>query len=130
MKVMHRKTKGQGLVEVCAGIMVLIPLSLFMLDMMVLVTTNVINDAAAKNAARAAANQADLNAAKSAAMKALEHFKKSSIITDLSLETFDYPASKDGVTVRTKMSVHLPGPFTAGQELTLLAQDIEPIVAQ
>jgi hypothetical protein len=130
MRVMARKTRGQGLLEVCAGMMILIPISLFMLDMMVLVTTNVINDAAAKNAARAAANQSDLGAAKSAALKALQAYKKSTIITDLTLDDFTYPQSKDGVSVRTKMSVHLPGPFTSGHILTLLAQDVEPIVAQ
>lgn len=130
MRTYQRTAQGQGFIEVLVMTMAIIPIALFMMDAMVVVSTNVVNDTAAKNAARAAANQSDGSSAKSAALKALQAFKPSPIIASVQLDDFQYPLSKEGVTVRTKMEIKLPAPLPGYSTLTFLARDIEPIVAQ
>ncbi len=128
MKVGVRSRNGQGLVEAIAAAFILIPIALFLLDIMVLVTANSMNDTAAKNAARAAANQGDSASALQAAQKSLQSFHSNAIVTSIALDNFNYSASKDGVAVQTRMEVQLPVPFPGYSHMTFLAKDIEPIV--
>jgi hypothetical protein len=123
-----RKPRGDALIEAVTIAMVLVPIALCLLDCIVLVLANNMNDTAAKNAARAAANQPDKPAAQAAAAKALESFNKSSIVESIEIASLKYPANKDKVTVRTRMEVRLPIPFPGYSHVTFMAKDVEPIV--
>lgn len=123
-----RTKRGSGLIESVTVAVILIPIALCLLDLMVLVAANAINDMAAKNAARAAANQSNGLAALAAAQKSLQSFTSSPIVKEISLEMFDYPADKTAVTCQTSMLVRLPVPFPGLSELTFKAKDVEPIM--
>jgi len=122
-----RVRKGSSLAESAVAAIVLIPIALAILDLIVLVSANSMNDTAAKNAARAAANQADQTTAGEAAANALSTFRKSSIITNIDVVLQWTP---DQVTCETTMKVHLPVPFPGFSDLVFKAKDVEPVIAQ
>ena len=113
-----------------AAAIVLIPLSLALLDFMVLIIANSMNDTTVKNAARAAASQDTAVLALDAAKKSIASFHPSAIVNadSLILSGFDYDASKGSVTAQTTMTVHLPMPFPGLSDMTFHAQDVEPII--
>jgi hypothetical protein len=117
------------MIEAVVASFILVPIALCLLDLSVVVVANSMNDTAAKNAARAAANQADGGIAFNAANNALSSISGSAIVKSISLLTFDYPLDQSAVTCQTKMIVHLPVPFPGLTDITFMAQDVEPIVA-
>ncbi|MBS1952616.1 MAG: hypothetical protein JST89_00375 [Cyanobacteria bacterium SZAS-4] len=130
-KIHRRKTKGVGLVESIVMAIVLIPVTLFFLDLIVLVLANSINDSACKNAARVAANQKTIEDAAPAAEKAVAAYSKNSIIRSLKLLTIDYDeANHTNVKVTTQLKVHMPIPFPGYSDFTFLARDVEPILVK
>ncbi|CAN5583761.1 hypothetical protein BH11CYA1_BH11CYA1_24600 [soil metagenome] len=124
-----RSRRGSGLIEAILAATVLVPIALFLLDLTVMIIANSMNDTAAKNAARAAANQPEGGAAHAAAVKALATFQASSIVKSLTISEFDYPAQGVGsVSVVTVMEVKLPVPVPGFSGYTFKAGDVEPIV--
>lgn len=129
MKAQRRKSRGSGLMEAVMAAIILVPIALALLDLTVMVIANSMNDTAAKNAARAAANQPEGGAAFAAAQKALATFQASTLVKSLTLNDFDYPAGGNGsVSLTTKMEVKLPVPFPGFAGYTFTARDVEPIV--
>jgi Flp pilus assembly protein TadG len=126
-----RKRRGSQLIEAVAVGTVLIVIAMALIDLIVMVLANGVNDAASKNAARAAANQNSFPKALTAAKNAVQDNKKSSagFITSLTLQSIDYDPGKT-VSAKTKMEVSLPIPVPGvGSSYTFMAQDTEPIVA-
>lgn len=121
-----RSGKGSGIAEAVTAAFILIPLALCLVDLTVLVIANSMNDTAAKNAARAAANQGDKPTAKAAVDKSLASVQNSPIVKSIILDKFEY--DKDAVTVQTKMVVALPVPFPGYSEMSFVAKDVEPVV--
>ncbi len=126
MKVNKGSGRGQGFIEVVSVALVLIPLALALLDLIVVVIANSMNDTAAKNCARAAANQGDQNSANQAAAKALATFNSSAIVHSINQQC---TWTTDTATVKTTMVVNLPVPFPGFGQLTFVAQDVEPVVS-
>jgi hypothetical protein len=95
-----------------------------------MVLANSAIDAAAKNAARAAANQNDYAKAVQAAQNAVGNKRRSAaFITSLTLQNLDYSDGKI-VSCTTKMELKLPIPVPGvGGRLEFKAQATEPIVA-
>ena len=124
-----RRQKGQALIETAVAGIFLIPIVLFLIDVGIMVLCNMTNDECAKNAARAAANQPQ-STAKQAADIVINNFKTNQVITQLQIKNFDYPQSKDAVTVQTEMHVQLPVPFPGFSALIFEAKSIQPIVSQ
>lgn len=125
----NRAKRGSGLIEAILAATILVPIALFLLDLTVMIIANSMNDTAAKNAARAAANQPNGTAAYKAAEKALASFQASTIVKSLALSEFDYPAKGVGsVSVVTVMEVKLPVPVPGFAGYTFKAGDVEPIV--
>ena len=130
-KIGRRKTKGVGLVESIVMAIVLIPVTLFFLDLIVLVLANSINDNACKNAARVAANQRKFDDAVSASEKVVASYSKNSIIKSLKILTIDYDeANHTNVAVKTQVKVHMPIPFPGYSDFTFVAKDVEPILVK
>jgi len=125
----RRSARGTGSVEAIVGAIILVPIALGLLDLIILISANSMNDVAVKNAARAAANQADSTSGFDAANKSLISVRSSTIVKSIVLEGFDYPLSKEAVTVSTRMTVHLPVPFPGLSDIEFVAKDVEPIVA-
>lgn len=125
----NRGKRGSGLIEAILAATILVPIALFLLDLTVMIIANSMNDTAAKNAARAAANQPTGAAAHAAALKALASFQASAIVKSLEISEFDYPAKGVGsVSVVTIMEVKLPVPVPGFAGYKFKAGDVEPIV--
>lgn len=124
----HRSRRGSGLAESVVAAIVLIPIALCLLDLIVLVNANAMNDTAAKNAARAAANQPEGGLAKEAALSAISSFRASSIVNKIDLTDLLYDGNS--VTCQITMKVHLPVPFPGLNDLTFVASDTEPVLTQ
>jgi len=129
MKI-RSKRGGSGLIETIMAAVVLVPIALLLVDLTVIIIGNSINDTAAKNAARAGANQTDGGLAFAAAQLSLKTFKPSPIVSSLSISTFDYSVPNGNVTCKTQVVVKLPVPFPGCSSLTFDTQDVEPILAQ
>lgn len=125
----RNNNKGQALIETAVAGIVIVPIFLLLLDLGILVHCNMTNDEAAKNAARAAANQPKESLANQAAQNAISNIKKSPIIWNLTIKDCKYVAS-ESVTVKTQMEVNLPVPVPGMTKFVFVAQSVQPIVAE
>jgi Flp pilus assembly protein TadG len=136
---MRRRRRGQSIIETVVGIIFLIPLVLFLLDVSVLVMAQTANDNLAKSAARAAASATNgpgglgnSTVARAAADRVLNDFALSSIITTKRIPPngFLYDTSSPGnVIVETRIDVRPPVAFPGFTVFNFRARATEPIVA-
>lgn len=156
--MIHRK-RGQSIIETVVGIMFLVPIALFLLDIGVVVLGHTANDNLAKTVARAAASAKDTTydegtsaAGFSAAQAAAGSFAESAIITkpnggsfltaycwngvgNPQSEGLSWPGSMPqpgtgNVSVMTTMTVKMPVPFPfLPTQLDFQAAATEPIVS-
>jgi hypothetical protein len=126
----NRSRRGQSFIEAVCAAFIIIPIALCLLDLIVLVVANSMNDTAAKNAARAAANQPDGPSALAAAQKSLNSFHGSAIVNSIIIADLSYPDPNNSgaVSCVTQMQVHMPMPFPGFADITFKAEDVEPIV--
>jgi hypothetical protein len=120
-----RKKRGQSIVELAVGLIFLVPIVLFLLDMAVVVCANMANDNLAKSCCRAAASAVDNTqtpvigtaaAANKAAITVAGNFAASAIINPVSggsfLTGFGYlPPLPSGNAVLTGTTSLYPGPL-------------------
>jgi Tfp pilus assembly protein PilV len=127
----RRAQRGSQLAEALViGIFILM-IALALIDLIVMVMANNVNDATAKNAARAAANEPTYPKALEAAQRAVKGRKgqSSGFISSLILQKLDY-TDNNIVSATTKMELQLPIPVPGiGGRFEFLAQATEPIVA-
>jgi Flp pilus assembly protein TadG len=121
-----RRQRGQGFIEAVLGGMILIPIAFCMLDVGALVVANQVNDAAAKQAARSAANEQTQALANHAASLAMEAFEPTMLA---SFEMTSLTYSSESVVVQTTADVKVPIPFPFLSEQTFVAQATEPVIA-
>lgn len=127
--IQRRSHRAQSSIEVILGSLVLITLTLFGLDLSVIVLANTANDSLAKSAARAAANQGSRLQAMDAAKQCVSEFKTSVLIVDVKMSgDFSYE-EKRGVLVKTIMTVKVPVSFSGMELVKFEAQAAEPVVA-
>lgn len=126
-----RNRRGVGLIESIVMAIVLIPVTLFFIDLIVLVLANWINDSACKNAARVAANQKNGDDAKNAAETAVAGYSKNALVKRIRLVSLDYDeAGHTNTAVQTELLVHLPVPFPGYSDIRFVAKDVEPILVK
>jgi hypothetical protein len=122
-----RGTKGNCFIECVLGGMLLIPIALCMLDLGTLVLGAELNDALARNAARAAANEQTSALAESAVNQKVEEFQTSpsELIT---FESANVDYTTDSVSVKSSVHIKVPFqfPFFSGE--TLVAQATMPVI--
>jgi hypothetical protein len=129
-RMRRRGEQGLGLIESVVMGSVIILIAMVLIDLIVMVLANGVNDAAAKNAARAAAGQSTLPKAVEAARNAVQENKPSGFISSLILQSVDYDPKKN-VSCITKMEIRLPIPVpVVGGSYVFMAQATEPIVAR
>lgn len=125
-----RRSRGQSIVETAVGLMFLVPIVLFLLDMAVIHLAKMANNNLAKTCARAAASATDntvtppigdVSAANTAAISAAASFAPSAIINPSGgpgtsfLTGFGYlPPLPTGTNVQTATSPMFPGTLPAG----------------
>jgi hypothetical protein len=129
-----RTTKGAALTETAAGLILLIPVALFLIDAGALVICQVSNDALAKHAARAAA-ELPYNTGQGAAANVVANFAagNTTLCSAATLKLCQYTggAGTNGVvTCTTEITCKLPCPIPLGgpASQTFDAKCAEPVV--
>lgn len=135
-----RGKRGSSIVETAVGLLLLIPVALFLVDLVSIVLVQTANDQLAKQAARAAAETPDpgdgtaQGKAQGAAQQIVDAFPVSRLITNPQLLKCDYTntANTSQVAVRTQVTCVLPVPLPFNAALSrfnFVAEATEPIVA-
>jgi Flp pilus assembly protein TadG len=122
----RRATKGNCFIECCLGGALLIPIALCMLDLGTIVLAAELNQTAARQAARSAANEQTQALANQAAQLAVDAYAPNQL-TSYQLGPVNY--TSDSVTVQTSVDVKVPFQFPFLSERTLVAQVTMPVIA-
>lgn len=109
----RRRTRGTSIVETAAGLFILIPVVLFLVDVAAAVLAQTANDSMCKHAARAAAEQVNQGQAQAAAQRVVDDFPSSTIISAKQLINVNY-VSNVRVTVVTQITCTFPVPIPLG----------------
>lgn len=126
----YRRSRGQTLIETLIGFIVLIPIGLFSINVVALVTTSQGNEQLAESAARAASTQRSATKAKDAAVETVENvFQETNVAQSALVESVDYNPAAGQVTVTTLMNVKLPVPIPGFAETVCRASSAQPIVS-
>ena len=129
----RRKTRGGAIVETVAGLFVLVPIVLFLVDGIAMVLAQTANDALAKKCARAAASEKDMGAASSAVSSVISGFSNP-VITNVNanVTNFDDPTTNVNATctVQTQITFVFPVqvPFVGVTSQIFVADATEPVV--
>jgi Flp pilus assembly protein TadG len=133
MNPSRRGKQGSGLVETAAGLILVIPVLLCLLDVAALVLAQTANDTLAKQSARAAAEQPkDIAKEQTAADGAFNQYTDTTLIQKNTC-TVSWPAQPpDTVRVDTVITCKLPVPIPFGgpSQQVFQAYSVEPIVGQ
>lgn len=125
----HRK--GQSIVEVVVGIILIVIALLALADLVVIVQAGIINGDLAARAARAAANQEDSASATSVAEDVANKFATSTIISSVDdiKVTLNSPANGQ-LTVDSAIKVNVPFPIPGLNlnPVTLRTQSVGPML--
>ncbi len=127
-----RRKRGQSLIEILVGSIVLVPLVLAIIDLAVVIMGGDICHELAKQAARAAANSATVGEATTAVADVETNFVKSSTYQSLVLKLQKYDGTHDGIaSVLCTVTILLPVPIPflkVGPTFSIETQASEPIV--
>ncbi|HEY9774963.1 MAG TPA: hypothetical protein V6C81_14460 [Planktothrix sp.] len=128
--MLGRKRSGSCIVETAAGLFVLVPVMLVLIDISALVVAQTSNDMLAKQCARAAAEMPSYQGT-SAAQNAYANFLDNALVTKSANPQINYPTS-DTVTVTTTITCRLPVPVPFGgpSQQIFQAFSTEPVVGQ
>lgn len=107
----RRLSSGASLIEVIAGLIILIPLFLCILDLSAIIIGQIVNDGLAKRAARAAAQQAQQANAQSAANAVISAYPTNGIVSSATLYSMQFNQSNSGnVVIETRVKINVPAP--------------------
>jgi uncharacterized protein (UPF0333 family) len=127
-----RTNRGGTLVETVAGLCILIPIVLFLIDVSACVICQTANDALAKHAARAACDQSAPALGQAAANQVVAAYKAGNpgLTSNATLIGCSYNGAGDIVTCTTQVVCNLPVPvpFTNQTTQAFVAIDSEPVV--
>ncbi|MBZ0187144.1 MAG: hypothetical protein K8F91_12930 [Candidatus Obscuribacterales bacterium] len=128
-----RRKKAVSLVEVVAGLFIIVPLFLCLLDLSAIVIGQIVNDALAKRAARAAAQKSTSADANAAAQTIISAYQLNGIVSQASIVTVDFNAGGSGnVIVETQVQINVPAPIPfvplLANNRNMNARATEPIV--
>jgi hypothetical protein len=133
MYLSRRTKRGSGIVETAAGLILVIPVLLCLLDVAALVIAQTANDALAKQCARAGAEQPlDQGLVTAAATTAYTRFADSSLVQKSNLLVKPLDNANQTVTCETTIVCKLPVPVPFGGPATqtFVATATEPVVGQ
>ena len=126
----RRKKTGGAIVETVAGLFVLIPVVLFLVDVVAMVLAQMAHDALAKDCARAAAEETNAGAATTAVGNVISSFS-SPVLQIQAGPVVDYNGTiPETVRVQTTaiFTFPVPIPFWQNSNQTFVAEAREPIV--
>lgn len=103
------RNKGSAIIETAAGLFILVPIFLILMDVIALVIGQTINDDIAKKAARRACEAGDSVAARRAAddyMNTITYTGPTGLVCGARISGFDW--RNERVTVTTEVTINLP----------------------
>jgi len=125
----RRKKNGGAIVETVAGLFVVIPVVLFLIDVVSMVLAQMANDALAKDCARAAAEENNAGSASADVNTVISHFS-SPVLTNVSAPTVTFDTGAGTVYVKTQatFTFPVPIPFWGQNQQVFVAEAQEPII--
>jgi Flp pilus assembly protein TadG len=128
-----KRTRGASLVEVTAGLFLLLPLFLCIIDLSAIVLGQITNDSLAKRVARAAAHQNNASAASAAATAVITATAVNGIVSSPALVNMNFnDVSPGNVICETKVLITIPAPVPfvplLQRSREMRARATEPIV--
>lgn len=126
--VRSRKTRGGAIIETVAGLFVMVPIILFMIDGIAMVLAQTANDALAKKCARAAASEPDQPKATAAVNNVISGFS-SPVLTNVTANIMSFDAAST-VRVQTQVTFVFPVqvPIVGATSQIFVADATEPVV--
>jgi Flp pilus assembly protein TadG len=129
----RKRARGASLIEVTAGLFLLIPLFLCIIDLSAIVLGQITNDSLAKRVARAAAHQENSGAANAAAGAIITAFSVNGIVSNPALVNLNFNDTSPGnVVCETKVLITIPAPVPfvplLQRSREMRARATEPIV--
>ncbi len=130
MLLRHNRKRAATLAETMAGLILVIPVVLFLIDVVALVIAQTANDALAKHCARAAAGGKDNAEANSAAQAVIAAFSDNFIVSGAQLVPGSSCKawSNTQVTCVTQVTCTLPVPIPGHSTQIFQADATEPVV--
>jgi Flp pilus assembly protein TadG len=128
----RRSQRGVSIIESVLGIVAIVLLLLFFIDVGAVVTCQTNNERMCKNAVRAASQKDKETEARLAAEEIIKNTPSSQIFTSPTMEEFSYDTSTGLVSARTMVTCNLPVPVPGIANLTqvqMQAKSVETIVA-
>ncbi|CAN5237258.1 hypothetical protein BH11CYA1_BH11CYA1_42360 [soil metagenome] len=123
-----RGANGQTLIEAMVGFIVLIPIALFAVDVVAVMSTAQTNEQWAETAARAAGSCDCETMATNAVKNSLKRFVPTSIISSVELEKMTFDQINGQVTVATVMQINVPIPLPGMNHFEFRASAIQPLL--
>ena len=124
-----RNTRGQSLIEVMLGLLVIIPIGLAAVDIVVLTQSSQNNEELAETAARAASTKGNEASATNAVQQIVQRVARNNVVQDVQIDDLKYDLGKGMVSVSLLMTVKLPIPFPNFTTVTCRADAVQPIVS-
>jgi Flp pilus assembly protein TadG len=141
-KMLSSRKKGSSIVETAAGLIVLIPIFLFLIDAASVIVAQTSNDALCKQCARAAAECSDVASGTAAAQAIINNYNlgtanklTTSSANPATCTVVGLPDAQgnqwQNVQCNTMITVNMPVPvpFTNLNNLKFQAQSVEPVVS-
>ncbi|MBX9688396.1 MAG: hypothetical protein K2X27_16930 [Candidatus Obscuribacterales bacterium] len=127
-----KRNRGQSLVELSSGIMVLVPLVYCFIDLMSLLIVADFADSNARNITRVAALANDRASGRVSAELAVKesNLRLPIFIKNLSLESFRFDEFNGTISSRVKVKASLPAPLAGWDEVSIFGSSKIPITAK
>ena len=126
---MARKKRGQSMIEVMIGLVVIIPIGLAAVDIVTLTNASQNNEELCETASRAAATKGDQQGATKAVQEIIDRVQLNSVIQQVSIQNVTYDLGTGKVTVGLVMTVKVPVPFPYLNTVDCQAISAQPIVS-
>lgn len=123
------RAKGQSLIEVMVGLLIIIPIGLAAVDIVVLTNATQNNEELAETAARAASTKGNAASATNAVEQIVQRVAINSVVQSVDVDDVNFDLSKGTVSVSLLMTVKMPVPFPNFSTVTCKASAVQPIVS-
>ncbi len=124
-----RGQKGQSLIEVMIGLIVIIPIGLAAVDLVVLTNASQNNEELCEIAARAASTKGNAAAATNAVQQVIDRVTLTNVVQEVIIDDVQYNLDTGQVNVTLIMRVHVPVPFPNFDTISCRAGAVQPIVS-